>query len=88
MFFGNFKPRLLTITKDEQGLLLAYRYLPTKMIKRQLRLSLNDYAQYRKDGEFEVVANNKRFVFKVSEGKSAEEAAFRINDTIKKGFNL
>jgi hypothetical protein len=52
MFFGNFKPRLLTISKNEQGLLLAYRYLPTKTIKRQLQLGINDYAQYLKDGEF------------------------------------
>lgn len=35
MFFGNFKPRYLTIRKAGKALLMAYRYLPSKLVKRE-----------------------------------------------------
>jgi hypothetical protein len=34
MFFGNFKPRLLTMSKSEHGLMMAYRYPQSKVAKR------------------------------------------------------
>jgi hypothetical protein len=50
MFFGNFKLRLLTISKVNGKLFMAYRYLPSKQIKREFELNLNDYAQLSKEG--------------------------------------
>ena len=52
MTFGNFKPRLLTISSQDQNLIMAYRYHPSREIKRSLALDLNDYAQVKKDREF------------------------------------
>lgn len=49
MFFGNFKPRLLTIAKNPQGLLMAYRYVDTRKIKKEFKLGLNDYASVLSD---------------------------------------
>ena len=33
MFFGNYKPRLLTIEKVGTRLLMAYRYIPSRKVK-------------------------------------------------------
>lgn len=44
MFFGNFKPRTLTISKDENKLMMAYRYPDTKKIKNEFELNMNSYA--------------------------------------------
>jgi hypothetical protein len=35
MFFGNFKPRYLTISKVGSRLMMAYRYIPSKAIKNE-----------------------------------------------------
>ena len=44
MFFGNYKPRYLTIEKIEGSVIMAYRYIPSKKIKNEFELNLNDYA--------------------------------------------
>ncbi len=69
MFFGNFKPRLLTISKTDGRLFMAYRYLPTKKIKNEFELNLNDYAQSLKGNEFEVVTGDKRYCFRGGKGQ-------------------
>lgn len=35
MFFGNYKPRLLTISRVGDRLMMAYRYVGTKKIKNE-----------------------------------------------------
>jgi hypothetical protein len=45
MFFGNFKPRLLTISRLNKRLMMAYRYLPNKEVKNEFELNLNDFAE-------------------------------------------
>lgn len=50
MFFGNFKPRCLTISKVGDRLMMAYRYIPSKKIKNEFELLLNDYATVAKGG--------------------------------------
>lgn len=57
MFFGNFKPRLLTIEARGSTLTMAYRYLDNKEPKKQLVLNFNDYALPSKGDEFEVVTS-------------------------------
>lgn len=52
MFFGNYKPRCLTIEKLAGSLLMAYRYLPSKKVKNEFELNLNDYAVATKKNEF------------------------------------
>ena len=44
MFFGNYKPRYLTIEKVGTRLLMAYRYIPSKKVKNEFELNMNDYA--------------------------------------------
>ena len=44
MFFGNYKPRCLTISKIDERLVMAYRYIPSKKVKNEFELNLNDYA--------------------------------------------
>ena len=72
MTFGNFKPRLLTIASQDKKLVMAYRYLPSRDIKRSLTLDINDYAQVKRDREFEVCTKNKKYVFRVSQVHTAE----------------
>ena len=50
MFFGNFKPRLVTIESLGGRLTMAYRYLPTRKVRNEFELNLNDYAQVTKNG--------------------------------------
>lgn len=88
MFFGNFKPRLLTITKADGRLFMAYRYLPTKKIKNEFELNLNDYAQPLKGNEFEVVTGDKRYCFRGGKGQEVNEIVEKINSIIKKGYKL
>ena len=88
MFFGNFKPRLLTISKVDGRLLMAYRYLPSKTIKNEFELNLNDYAQSCKNSEFEVITNDKKYSFRVKKGHDTEEMVNKINSIIKKGYQL
>lgn len=69
MFFGNFKLRLLTISSINGRLFMAYRYLPSKKIKREFEISINDYAQTLKDGQFEVVTSERKYCFRVKNGQ-------------------
>ena len=66
MFFGNYKPRYLTIQKVGDRLLMAYRYIPSKKVKHEFELNMNDYAQPAKNGEFEVVTTDKRYHFRLA----------------------
>jgi hypothetical protein len=69
MFFGNFKLRLLTISNINGRLFMSYRYLPSKKIKREFELSLNDYAQTSKEEQFEVITSEKKYCFRVKKGQ-------------------
>ena len=72
MFFGNYKPRYLTISKVRSRLMMAYRYIPSKAIKNEFELNMNDYALATKGGEFEVVTSDKCYNFRIGQGESAE----------------
>lgn len=52
--------------------MMAYRYIPSKAIKNEFELNMNDYALATKGGEFEVVTSDKRYKFRVGKGESAE----------------
>ena len=67
MFFGNFKPRILTMQLIAKKLMMAYRYVPTRKIKREFELGLNDYAEILSAREFSVHTKNKKFVFRVGD---------------------
>ena len=54
--------------------MMAYRYIPSKAIKNEFELNMNDYALAGKRGEFEVVTSNKRYRFRVGKGESPEGA--------------
>ncbi len=88
MFFGNFKPRLLTIEARGSNLIMAYRYLANKEPKKQFALHFNDYALPSKSDEFEIVTGKEKYVFRVLKGQSANEVAELINSIIRKNFNL
>ena len=70
MFFGNFKPRLLAMSIKEGSLFMAYKYVDTKAVKNEFQLSMNDYAQTTSKNEFEVVNDESRYNFKVSNRSS------------------
>lgn len=72
MFFGNFKPRYLTISKVANRMMMAYRYIPSKVIKHEFELNMNDYANALKGGQFEVVTSDKRYRFRVGKADSSE----------------
>ena len=72
MFFGNYKPRYLTIEKVGVRLLMAYRYIPSKKVKNEFELNMNDYAEAAKNGEFEVVTTDKRYYFRLGKNESSE----------------
>lgn len=88
MFFGNFKPRLLTISRMNTRLTMAYRYLPSKEIKNEFELNLNDFAEELKNNQFEVVTGDKRYCFKCGKGQVVAEVVERINNIIKKEYHL
>ena len=41
MFFGNYKPRYLTIEKVGGRLMMAYRYIPSKKVKNEFELTFD-----------------------------------------------
>ena len=51
---------------------MAYRYIPSKAIKNEFELNMNDYALATKGGEFEVVTSDKCYNFRIGQGESAE----------------
>lgn len=65
MFFGNYKPRYLTIERVGTRLLMAYRYIPSKKVKNEFELNMNDYAESGKNGEFDVITTDKRYTFRI-----------------------
>ena len=88
MFFGNYKPRCLTISKIGDRLIMAYRYIPSKKVKNEFELNLNDYAATLKNNEFEVVTTDKRYRFRTIKNESPEVVVSDINAVIKKGYAL
>ena len=52
--------------------MMAYRYIPSKKIKNEFELLLNDYATVAKGGQFEVVTTDKRYKFRVAKQESTE----------------
>lgn len=52
---------------------MAYRYMPSKKIKHEFELNLNDYAQPLKNNEFEVVTGDKRYCFRGGKNQQVEE---------------
>lgn len=45
MFFGNYKPRLLAIFRQNNRLFMAYKYPDTKKVKNAFEINMNDYAK-------------------------------------------
>ena len=88
MFFGNYKPRCLTISKSGDRLVMAYRYVPTRKVKNQFQLNLNDYAAVIKENEFEVVTTDKRYQFRLQKNESSAQVVEQINNLIRKGYSL
>ena len=88
MFFGNCKPRYLTIEKIESNLIMAYRYIPSKKVKNEFELYLNDYAVSTKKNEFEVVTSDKRYGFRVGKNDSTGQVVEEINSVIRSSFAL
>jgi hypothetical protein len=88
MFFGNYKPRLLTISRVGSRLMMAYRYLPGKQVKHEFELDLNDFAEEGKGGQFEVVTGDKRYCFRCAKGAEAEQVVQTINSIIRKEYHL
>ncbi len=55
--------------------MMAYRYIPSKTIKNEFELNMNDYALLTiggKGGEFEVVTSDKSYKFRVGKSESVE----------------
>lgn len=88
MFFGNFKPRLLTISRLNKRLMMAYRYLPSKQVKHEFELNLNDFAEEGKNGQFEVVTGDKRYCFRCTKGQDVTQVVQTINNIIRKEYQL
>jgi hypothetical protein len=88
MFFGNYKPRLLTVEEVGGRLLMAYRYIPSKRVKHEFELNLNDYAVPLKNNEFEVVTTDKRYRFRVGKQQSTEAMVEEINAVIRSRYAL
>ena len=88
MFFGNYKPRCLTIEKVERQLIMAYRYMPSKKVKNEFELNLNDYAAVLKNNEFEVVTNDKHYIFRVGKSENPEKVVNEINAVIRNSYAL
>lgn len=47
--------------------------MPSKKIKHEFELNLNDYAQPLKNNEFEVVTGDKRYCFRGGKNQQVEE---------------
>ena len=67
---------------------MAYRYIPSKKVKNEFELNLNDYAATLKNNEFEVVTSDKRYRFRTIKNESPEVVVSDINAVIKKGYAL
>lgn len=48
---------------------MAYRYVPTRKVKNEFELNLNDYATVIRDNEFEVVTTDKRYQFRLQKNE-------------------
>lgn len=65
MFFGNYKPRLLVLSLNNDRLMLAYKYVDTFVTKRALSLGVRDYAETENDSDFMVRSEDTKYFFKV-----------------------
>jgi len=69
-------------------LLMAYRYIPSRKVKNEFELSMNDYAEVVKNNEFEVVTSDKRYQFRLGKNSSAETVVAEINAVIRNRYSL
>ena len=67
---------------------MAYRYIPSKKVKNEFELNMNDYAEACKNNEFEVVTTDKRYNFKLVKNESAQKVVSDINAVIRSRFSL
>lgn len=67
---------------------MAYRYIPSKKVKNEFELHLNDYAASTKKNEFEVVTSDKRYGFRVGKNEACGQVVDEINAVIRSSFAL